>query len=211
MRDALKQAHRATFGGGDVEEVVATAVKEHVPPPETERPHISRGAETRTSGPESARVPTERLSTSAAIARDRDSIRARPVSWAIVAGAIGAAALSVTVWLKVHPVKSRAVDAGSSSVLAAMGSDATAVTAMHTEAPPPRTEATAVAAPQPLASAAPPLVPPTTPPTRHPVPPSPPPPRDTRPHRTRALRRRAAVHRGSSDSAGHKQYKPECF
>ena len=35
MRDALAQAHRATFGGGDVEEVVATAVKQHAPPPES--------------------------------------------------------------------------------------------------------------------------------------------------------------------------------
>ena len=128
------------------------------------------------------------------------------MSWAVVVGAIAAAALSVTVWLKVHPVKSRAVDAGSGGALATVGSDATVVTAMRAEAPPVRTEAPVVAAPPPPpASAAPPI----TPQPRHPVPPAPPP------------RHAPAQDAGAPppscnppwflDSAGHKQYKPECF
>jgi eukaryotic-like serine/threonine-protein kinase len=38
MREALEEAHRATFGADDVKEVVAAAVKAYVPPPELVRP-----------------------------------------------------------------------------------------------------------------------------------------------------------------------------
>jgi hypothetical protein len=158
-------------------------------------------------------VPTEKLSTSAAIARDRESIRARPVSWALFAGAIGVAALSVTVWLKVRPSGSRVLDAGPGSALsplAASGGDGAIATAVSAAAPQPaarvRVEAPAIAAPTPpVASVAPPIA---SVPHAHVLAPFAP---------RHALAQDAGAPAVSCnppwflDSAGHKQYKPECF
>jgi hypothetical protein len=139
------------------------------------------------------------------------------MSWALVAGAVGVAALSVTVWLKVRPRASRAVDAGPGSGLATLatgGGDAT-TTATHAEPPLVRMEAPVVtaAAPPPAppspASLAASAAPPTAPsPPHHVSPPF-------------ASRHAPAADAGAPapncnppwflDSAGHKQYKPECF
>jgi serine/threonine-protein kinase len=93
MRGALLEVHRAMFGGVDVEAVVAAAVKAHVPPPERVASYDSPAAETKTSAPSTSRPRTERLSTSAAIARDRDSLGPRSSRVALGLGALALVAL----------------------------------------------------------------------------------------------------------------------
>ena len=212
MREALLDAHRASFGEVDLEQTVATAVKAHVPRTEPVRSLVSPAAETRTSAPtSSARVRTERLSTSAAIARDRDSLRPRSSRWALGAAALAIAALAATVWLRARSTPPAAIDAGASGTVATLGPDATMVS-------PPLVEAPDARAPEVVAEA-PPLVVPAAAsssgerspgaPMRRPGSP--------RPRPGPPLSPDAGAPAPSCsppwflDSAGHKQYKPECL
>ncbi len=103
MRDALALAHRASFGTDDVEGVVARGVSAHVPSLGSQHTVISPVAVTSTTPSLSARVPTERLSTSAgtATAGEPEVARASAPKWALAALiALCAATLGGTAWLR---------------------------------------------------------------------------------------------------------------
>ncbi len=242
MRDALLEAHRASFGSEDVERVVAAAVKGRIPTTPVNA-FISPAAETRTapaplvedalaspplssfdrSAPAvsgralrsgertllpptaSGRSTTERFSTSGAISRDRDAPRARSTTWGAALGITAAVlgALGVAVWIKARHAAGTSFDAGSGSAVTAVAPDAIApdVRAM----------------PDPIGATARPFVdaasPPSTPATSLPM--------IRRPPFPLPSRRPSGADAGTPaltcsppwflDSAGHKQYKPECI
>jgi serine/threonine protein kinase len=213
MRAALLDVHRATFGGGDVEEVVAAAVKSHAPAASPMASTLVPAAETKTSSvPIISRSGTERLSTSAAIARDRDSLRPRSRSWALGLGAIVVLAFGATVlWLRSRPAAAP-VDAGSRGLLLAPPD---AMTTTERIDAPDAAASESVAEPTP--SPAMPLLP--VPDKRAAAAPSSHAPARSRRSETPALGlgADAAVAPPNCsppwflDSAGHKQYKPECL
>jgi serine/threonine-protein kinase len=201
MRDALLDAHRASFGADAIEEVVANAVRAHLPPPEEA---VAPAVETRTSTFGSAREPTERLSTSAAIARDRYSFRPRSPRWALGATVAAlVAGLGATAWLKGRPAARGATDAGAAIMV--IGS-----TSAATSAGPPRdladaqAHAAALGDAPPRASAA--------PAGAAPLPRVEPRPQPRRAHAADAGPPAAMCSPPwFFDPAGHKQYKPECL
>jgi serine/threonine protein kinase len=220
MRGAMLEVHRANFGAADLEEVVAGAVKAHVPPPAPVASQLAPAAETKTSVPTTSRSGTERLSTSAAIARDRDSLRPRSRSWAFGLGATVLLALGATVlWLRSHPA-AVGVDAGSNGALTGALPDAM-TNPERADLPDARANANETVAEAPPAPALPDAVErgSSAPEDRALSGRSPHAPSHSRAHP--APPPALAVDAGPAppscsppwflDSAGHKQYKPECL
>ena len=240
MRDALRDAHRACFGGDDLERVLATAVEVHAPPPVHEP--IVPVAETRTApvaisgetapgvsgktpsaGGDAAssgaldRTAAERFSTSGAISRDRDvpsRARAPKSAIVVVAAVVVAGALGVGGWLKVRRADAPSSDAGPARAIVALAPDALAPAALPIPISPKLVEASDAAPEDPTAPVAvegnPPRAPAvsnTAPSMRHP--PGPPPRRAPPPDA--GVPAVTCTPPWFLDSAGHKQYKPECI
>jgi serine/threonine protein kinase len=234
MRDALRGAHELLFGKEDPRAVVAKAVAELAPPPPRPDPLVSPAAETQTFPPMSSsgpglrasqpasgervasdfgapRTPTERLSTSAAMSRDRDREPMLPRSsrWALGVGSVvvAAAAFVAGTWILSHRTETVVGDGGAREK--GMARDGTVTTSTVAEPP-----------------AAPPVVPapmiswPSASPTPTPIP-IPAPSASTAQRASVTVRRVSSADAGAPaancsppwffDPAGHKQYKPECL